>query len=134
MCQNDVCSAREQVEELATHWDKFKTYLHAPVVKYDWILSCADNFLGSSSLYFPMASNGRTPIAVAPLVKPRGFFSAVEQLGVAWHGEPSDFLYNDEESLKCLVDGFAQKKVFLLSGIPETVSFGIDLVEKVTIG
>lgn len=120
MVRNYLCSTREQVEELASSWDDFQTFLDAPVTKYDWIISCVDNLLGNSSLYMPVVCNSEKPVAVAPLVKPRGFFSAVRQIGAEEHGEPEDFLYDNDDSLEKLSTALARDRIpLLLMRVPE---------------
>jgi CelD/BcsL family acetyltransferase involved in cellulose biosynthesis len=120
MQRNYLCSTKQQVEELGVHWDKLQTYLDAPVAKFDWILSCVENLLEKSSLYIPVASDGTQPVAIAPLVKPNGFFGAVQQIGVSRHGEPADFLYKDAASLDLLTHVLSSGRIpLLLMRIPE---------------
>lgn len=115
-----VYTTPEGVVSLASHWDNLQTFLDAPVAKFDWIVSCVENLLSDSSLYIPIASEGETPVAIAPLAKPDRLFSAIRQIGVDRHGEPEDFVYQDLESLEKLSNALARAKVpLLLMRIPE---------------
>ena len=125
-----VYTAPEGVVSLASHWDNLQTFLDAPVAKFDWIVSCVENLLSNSSLYMPIATQGETPVAIAPLAKPDSFFRAIRQIGVDRHGEPEDFVYRDVESLEMLSSALARDKIpLLLMRIPEE-SPVVDAIKK----
>jgi Acetyltransferase (GNAT) domain len=94
--------------------------MDSPVEKYDWAVSCAEKLLDASSLSIQVASDGQTPVAIAPLTTPHGLFRAVEQLATQVHGEPGDFLYTDSNSLDYLTENLAKKNMPLfLFRVPE---------------
>lgn len=121
MLNTYVCTAPQQLADLASHWNSLHTFTDSPIEKYDWVVSCADKLLDTSDLYILVASDGQAPVAIAPLVKSHGFFRVVEQIGADTHGEPSDFIYKDNISLDYLLESLAKKKVPLfLCRVPES--------------
>ena len=109
-----VCTSREQLAALAPYWDVLDTFMHAPFGEHRWVLSCADTLTGDAQLFIPVVTEGRTPVAMAPLVLTRGCLCTMEQLGVELHGEPGDFNYRDEETLDGLVRELAEMRMPLV--------------------
>jgi CelD/BcsL family acetyltransferase involved in cellulose biosynthesis len=110
----EVYTTCEQLTDLAPFWDGLGTFLNAPFGKFRWILTCAETLAADSQLFVPVIRDGRTPVAIAPLVRPHGFLAVARQLGVEEHGEPGDFNYNDTESLDLLARVLAENHVPLV--------------------
>lgn len=107
----DVRTTREQLLELEPSWDGLGTFLDAPFGSFEWALSCAETLVADSRLFIPVIREDGAPVALAALVRPRGFFGVARQLGVEDHGEPGDFNYRDAESLERLARVLAARHV-----------------------
>ena len=115
----EVCTTSAQMQCLAPAWDGLDTFLQAPLGHYDWAAACADALAGDSRLFMPVVRHGGAPVAVAPLVRPRGYLATARQLGVGDHGEPGDFNYADLASLDRLALVLADQHVpLMLARVP----------------
>ena len=122
MLKTSVITTQEQMESLALHWNSLDAYIDTPIAKYDWSISCMEKVLRDNSIFVVVAESDDIPVAIAPLVKPKSFFKALEQNGIMENSEPTDFSYKDDVSLDYLTDSLAKNKMplFLTSVMEES--------------
>jgi CelD/BcsL family acetyltransferase involved in cellulose biosynthesis len=112
----EVLTTVDRLGALGPSWDGLRTYLDAPYASYRWVLSSAEALASDSELHVAVIRRNGVPIAAAPLVRRRGFFSGLQQLGTGDHGEPGDFSYRDQESLVALAKALARHRLPLALG------------------
>jgi len=104
---------------IADEWnllaDRFKT----PLLRHEWFGACARAFCPPGKLVIVINRSAGRIVAIAPLVVNRKYgMDTVELLGTSVLGEPSGFIYEDEQALAGLMkDIFLLRKSLHLKGL-----------------
>jgi hypothetical protein len=84
------------------------TCTFSPTQDLIWSRTCAETLADGSRLAMVHVRRGDRIVAMVPLCRERGLFSAFEQPGVKQLLEPTDFIYCDAEALDVLAARLAQ--------------------------
>jgi CelD/BcsL family acetyltransferase involved in cellulose biosynthesis len=115
--ETEIVSNLRDFENMREEWNTLATNFPTPLLRHEWFAACVDAFCSKSNLLatFVIRSGG-TIRAIAPLIAVHyAGASRLETLG-RYTGEPSGFLYSDEESLRALLKAmFMFRKSFVLT-------------------
>lgn len=91
--------------QLEKEWNRLAEPLGSPLLCHDWFFSCAEAFYDDGDLRIVVLRSDGEVVATAPLAakKKRGI-EYLELLGASNLNEPTGLLYDNEKSLKKLLD------------------------------
>jgi CelD/BcsL family acetyltransferase involved in cellulose biosynthesis len=103
-----VTNSLDELEILLQDWECHGNNPLTPMQQPPWIKACIDTFAPDSEISIVHVCRKDRTLAIAPLYRERGLFSMFELPGVRLLLEPSDFVYNDAETLDVLADKLAE--------------------------
>jgi CelD/BcsL family acetyltransferase involved in cellulose biosynthesis len=93
------------LDSIKKEWNQLADLKKNPLLRHDWFLSCANSFYVDGTMRVVTVSSETGIHAIAPLVCVRKHgHEYLECIGVGFLGEPCDLLYDDENSLKQLLE------------------------------
>ena len=96
---------KKRFAQLEKEWNRLAEPLGSPLMCHDWLFSCAEAFHNDGDLRIVVLWSDGKVVAAAPLAaKKRWGIEYLELLGVSYLSEPSGLLYDNEKSLKDLVN------------------------------
>ena len=109
----DLASFRALKEE----WNSLASRFNTPLLRHEWFTACAESFYPPGELSIRVVRENGRIVAIAPLVAiPTYGIRRLEMLGVGILREPSGFLYEDEDSLRFLIDHLMAERVPMYLG------------------
>jgi CelD/BcsL family acetyltransferase involved in cellulose biosynthesis len=108
----------------------FRSRSATPMQSRAWIVACAESFATDGDLRITVIQDERGIAAIAPLVRRKSLPPVTELLGARELGEPSDFLFRDEEALRSLVQVLARERTpMVLHRIP-AASQSVEVLQR----
>lgn len=100
----DVLTRVDDLRAVAADWERLAAQFRSPLLTADWFVSCAETLCVESDLRVVVVRSKGAVCAAAPLVVvKRDGLEWLEILGATTLYEPTGFLYDGVESLRCLV-------------------------------
>ena len=116
----EVLTRFDEIRSVVPDWEKLALRFESPLLGANWFLACAQTLCSESDLRIVVVRSKGVLCAVAPLVVARrDGVERLEVLGVSVLYEPTGFLYDGVESLRCLVSKIiALRMPMVLARIP----------------
>ncbi|MGH2569550.1 MAG: GNAT family N-acetyltransferase, partial [Bacteroidota bacterium] len=112
---------RVEFQNLGEQWNALASRFQTPLLRHEWFAACVEGFCPPDKLALFVLSDRHDVSAIAPFALVQtAAGERLEFLGATILGEPSGFLYRDEDSLQALLKAvFLLEKPILVARVPE---------------